>query len=167
MLDKLTDRMSAITWFSLVSLATAIAMFALVPNQVEKPPAIFGMESEGLNPEFFPHVVTALWMLTSIWMLVDSFITPPKPETEKTPQGAYVRVLVTLGAALAYTLALVWLGFVASSAVVIIMLSLFLGARNPFKIGLVAIVVPSAVFLIFTRLLHVSLPPFPYQLIGG
>ncbi|WP_305988185.1 tripartite tricarboxylate transporter TctB family protein [Roseibium sp. MMSF_3544] len=167
LVTSLLGRMSAYAWFSLLNIFLAALMLALVPSQVDKPPALFGMDSEGLNPEFFPQVVTVLWLMASLWTFVDAISHPSEQTSVSIDLSALLRVLVTLGAALAYTLLLVPLGFVASSAAVIIVLSLFLGARSPLKIGFTAIVVPSAVFFIFTRLLTVSLPPFPFQIFGG
>ncbi len=49
----------------------------------------------------------------------------------------------------------------ASAALISVALAVYYGARNPIAIAVVAIGVPVAIFLVFTRLLHVFLPEMP------
>ena len=75
---------------------------------------------------------------------------------------ACVNVAVSLGAFLAYALLMEPLGFVASSALLIMALSLFYGARDLRIILALAIGVPIAVYYTFTTGLKTFLPEAPW-----
>ncbi|MRG73977.1 hypothetical protein GH722_19640 [Alphaproteobacteria bacterium HT1-32] len=149
---------------SIASAVLAAGMWALVPYQVDKPVAMFGFGSQGLDPKAFPYLVTAAWFLVSLWNVVEAVRSKEQGEAQSR---VTVSVLITVVVSFAYALLLEPLGFVSSSALVVAGLALFFGARDWMPILICALGVPGVVFYVFTRLLHVSLPPFPSWLVGG
>jgi putative tricarboxylic transport membrane protein len=150
---------------SLLSTALAAAMWLLVPYQVDKPVALFGFGSQGLDPKVFPYLVTAVWFAISLWNVVEAW-RQTDDEIQAMIGGFTFSVLATIIVSFAYALLLEPLGFVISSAASVIGLALFFGAREWLPIAISAVAVPGVVFVVFTRLLHVSLPPFPDWLMG-
>ena len=74
---------------------------------------------------------------------------------------ALINIGTTLAAMAVYVPAMMTLGFVVSSAILIAFLSTVYGNRNYLLTAAVAIIVPVTIFFIFTKLLATSLPPFP------
>ena len=71
---------------------------------------------------------------------------------------------VTLVVMALYVVLMVHLGFVVGSAIMIALLSTFIGNRN-FVLGiLVSIFVPMALFFTFRWVLKTELPPFPIDI---
>ena len=155
-------------WTAAINLVLAVGLFIATPGQVETPPTILGMASGDMAPTVFPRVVTAIWALISLWNLVLSFRgARPSSIGKSGLSGAALKALVvTLGTAVLYALLLVPLGFVLSSVLTIVGLSIYYGSRSPGRIALAAFVVPGVMYVVFTRLLLVSLPPFPFLGLG-
>ncbi|MEQ9328224.1 MAG: tripartite tricarboxylate transporter TctB family protein [Rhodospirillales bacterium] len=151
---------------SMVSTLLAAAMWVLVPYQVDKPVSLFGFGPAGLDPKTFPYLVTAGWFLVSLWNVWDA---ARQPEGQRGPAfaGPAPSVIATLFIAFVYAQSLEPAGFVLSSALVVALLSIYYGARDAIRIAICALGIPGLIFVIFTRLLHVSLPPFPAWLPGG
>lgn len=160
------NRADALT--ALVNLLLAVGLFVATPGQVETPPAILGMTSGDMAPTVFPRVVTAIWALISLWNLVVSLRSEILSSTGASglSTAAITALVVTVGTAVLYALLLVPLGFVLSSVLTIVGLSLYYGARSAWRIALAAVVVPGVMYAVFTRLLLVSLPPFPFLGLG-
>jgi putative tricarboxylic transport membrane protein len=145
--------------------ALGIVLFVLIPYQVARPLMMFGQMASGLQPERFPQVVAAFLVGFGLWYLWQSRGAVEASGFASLVPGGALRVLITLGALLLYALLLEPLGFVPSSFVVALGLSLFLGQRNiPLAVA-VCFGIPVAIYLLFTRVLHVSLPPS--ALLGG
>lgn len=151
---------------SMISAVIAAAMWVLVPYEVDKPMALFGFGPAGLDPKTFPYLVTALWFLISLWN-VAAAARKPDGHGENFEGAMTQSVVVTVGVSFIYAFTLEPIGFVPASALTVGGLALFYGAREWRPIGFCAVVVPAFMFVIFTRLLHVSLPPLPDWMMGG
>jgi putative tricarboxylic transport membrane protein len=150
---------------ALAFIALGLVLFALVPYQVARPLMMFGQLASGLQPERFPQVVAAFLVGFGLWYLWQSRGALEPSGFASTAPGGVIRVLITLAALLLYALLLEPLGFVPSSFVIAFGLSMFLGQRNiPLAVA-VCLGIPVAIYLLFTRVLHVSLPPS--ALLGG
>jgi len=115
--------------------------------------------ASGLQPERFPQVVAGFLVGFGLWYLWQSRGVGEASGFAALAPGGAVRVLIALGVLLLYAGLLEPLGFVPASFIVASALSLFLGQRN-MAIGVaVCLGVPVAIYLLFTRVLHVSLPP--------
>ena len=149
----------------LAFVALGIALFLLIPYQVARPLMMFGQMASGLQPARFPQAVAAFLVAFGLWYLWQSRGAGEASGFAALAPGGAARVLITLGALLLYALTLEPLGFVPSSFLVAFGLSLFLGQCNVALGVAVCLGVPVAIYLLFTRVLHVSLPPSP--LFGG
>jgi putative tricarboxylic transport membrane protein len=136
-------------------------MFFAIPYQIQKPMLFMGRSLMGLKPTLFPQIATLALIFLNIWYLVISFrIKDKNLFTEVTRQG-YFRVIASLVVFCAYALLFEHLGFVLSSILVAGSLSTFYGNRDVLVGALVSVGVPVGIYLVFTRLLKVSLPEFP------
>jgi hypothetical protein len=139
--------------------ALGVVLFVLTPHQVARPLMMFGQMASGLQPERFPQVVAALLVGFGLWYLWQSRGAGEPSGFAASPPGGAVRVLITLCALLLYALLMEPLGFVPASFIVAFGLSRSLGERNWALCVVVCLGVPVAIYLLFTRVLHVSLPP--------
>ena len=131
----------------------AVWLWILVPGQVGKPVTLFGAAPEGLAPALMPRLVLsciAALAAVGLWQSYrDEAIVPQRPG---------LPVIVTCAASFAFAAILVPLGFVLASAVTVLAVALYLGGRNPVALACAGAAVPVAIYLIFTRVLHISLP---------
>jgi putative tricarboxylic transport membrane protein len=159
------------SWYRHINYNTVVAIFFLIlwtimfftiPYQIQKPMLFMGRSLMGLKPTLFPQIATLALIFLNIWYLVISFrIKDKNLFTEVTRQG-YFRIIASLVVFCAYALLFEHLGFVLSSVLVAGSLSTFYGNRNILVGILVSVGVPLGIYFVFTRLLKVSLPEFPF-----
>jgi len=129
-------------------------LFVLIPGQVGKPVTLFGAAPDGLAPDAMPrYVLLAIVGIASIGA-VTSF--RDSRERIAVPGPA---VILTCVASFVFAAILVPLGFVLASALTVVLLAVYLGGRHPVGLALSGFLVPLTIYLIFTRVLHISLPP--------
>jgi len=139
-----------------------ILLFIMIPYQIAKPKLVMGRSLMGLQPTLFPRLATFGAILLSIWYLAISFRLSEKNLFKEVSKNTYFKVIASLIVFTAYALLFEPLGFVLSSFLVAGTLSTYYGNRN-ILIGLVvSIGVPVAIYYVFTKLLAVSLPEFPF-----
>lgn len=141
-------------------IAFSIALFLLIPSQIEKPLIILG-QSPGLDPALFPQIVAGAFGLLGIWFFIKSKKMTEHNGLRDLDADAIVNVSVSVGVFLAYALLMEPIGFIPSSALMIFGLSVFYGIRNYLLIAAVSIAVPSTTYFIFTKGLKVFLPEMP------
>ena len=149
------------TVLAIACILFSIFLFAVIPSEVERPPVLFGQSSAGLDPAFFPQVVATCFLLVGLWYLRASFRLDEVNGFRGLTRHNYFSVGFTVLMFVVYAAILVPLGFILASALVIVVLSLFYGARSWPAIVLVAIGVPGVVYLVFRRMLGVALPELP------
>jgi putative tricarboxylic transport membrane protein len=138
------------------------AMFIIVPYQIQEPMLFMGRSLMGLKPTLFPRLATLALIGLNIWYLIISFKIDEKNGFKEISKDGYFRVVATLTVFFAYALLFEPLGFVLSSVLVAGSLSTYFGNRS-IPVGLtVSLGVPVGIYLVFTRLLKVSLPEFPF-----
>ena len=131
----------------------AVWLWVLVPGQVGAPVTLFGAAREGLAPDLLPQLVLlGLTALSAIGLWQSYRDAGGRPARPGLP------VVLTCAASFAFAALLVPLGFVAASAATVFALAFYLGGRNPFALACAALAVPIAIYLVFTRVLHISLP---------
>ena len=138
-----------------------LLILVLIPSQVDRPPKLFGRDSDGLDPAVFPALVGVGFVLMGLLYLVQCKGIREHNQFRDLNREAWVNLAVTMSVGIIYVLILVPLGFVAASALTVGTLSIYYGARHWLGILLVAVGIPSIVFYIFTKVLLVSLPEFP------
>lgn len=136
-------------------------LFLVIPSEVERPPVLFGQESAGLDPAFFPNLVASGFLVVGLWYLWSSVKLNDVNGFRGLTQRNYLNIGVTAVAFVVYAAILQPVGFIASSAVIVAGLSLFYGARHWPSILLVSVGVPVVIYFAFRRLLSVGLPEFP------
>ena len=154
-----TRRWSYDTVCAIAFVALGVALFLLIPHQVARPLMMFGQMASGLQPERFPQVVAGFLVGFGLWYLWQSRGAQEASGFAALTPGGAARVLIALGALLLYAGLLEPLGFVPASFIIASALSLFLGQRNIALGVAVCLGVPVVIYLLFTRVLHVSLPP--------
>lgn len=137
----------------LLAACLSVWFLVLVPKEVGQPVTLFGAAPEGLSPDAMPRTVLLAIIVVSIIGAVVSF---------KNGSGWISRpnlnVLVTCVASFVFAALLVPLGFIVASALTVVLLAIFLHGRSPIALALSGFVVPVAIYLIFTRVLHIALP---------
>jgi putative tricarboxylic transport membrane protein len=137
-------------------------MFFTIPYQIQKPMLFMGRSLMGLKPTLFPRLATLALIGLSIWYLVISFRIKDKNLFTKVTRYGYFRIIASLVTFFAYALLFEHLGFVLSSVLVVGTLSTYYGNRNILVGILVSVGAPIGIYFVFTRLLKVSLPEFPF-----
>jgi len=150
------------TILALFFILFSVTFYILIPYQIEKPKLFMGRALDAMEPTVFPRLSIIFLFAMSVWYLIFSFYFTEENFFKKLGARAYVKVLITLLIAFAFTQLFETLGFVLSGILAVSALTIFFGNRNIYVIGIVGIGAPVAVYFIFTRLLRVSLPEFPF-----
>jgi putative tricarboxylic transport membrane protein len=114
------------------------------------------------GPRLAPVVVTAGWVIIAGFYLAMQFRPQPAPaedaeeETEEKP--GWLAPAGVAAALVGFAVALEYAGFVVSAALFIVAVSRVLGSRSLIRDVIVAVILPTAVYLAFTRLLDIFLP---------
>ena len=146
-------RPSALAIVYAVVACLALWLLVLVPGQVGTPVTLFGAAPEGLAPDVMPRLV-----LLAIAAIAGHGAWRSWRATDVRPALPGRPVVVICAASFAFAALLVPLGFVLASAVTVGAVALYLGGRNPMALACAGIAVPVVIYLLFTRVLHISLP---------
>lgn len=142
-------------------IAFAIFLFVVTPYQVEEPAVVFGQSLNALDPTLFPRIVAVFLLGLGGWLFFESFSLRERNGFRDLDREAYVNVGVSIGAFTVYAILMEPIGFILSSVLLVFGLSIFYGVRNLLLAGAVSVVVPVAIYYVFTRMLQVFLPAFP------
>lgn len=149
------------SYAAIAFVALGIAMFILIPYEIEKPMIIMGQSLNALDPTLFPKIVAASFVGLGLWFFWKSRWIGESQSFTELDREAWVNVSVTFAALIAYATLMEPIGFVPSSALLVGGLSVFYGARNAAIVGAICLGVPIATYYLFTRALKVSLPEIP------
>lgn len=146
--------LSGAVLFPLSVLVLTLFLHIVLRAEVGRPVTLFGAAPEGLQPHVMPRFVLAGLAAVAFWTVLVEL------RRGRDPIGLpNLRVVLTSLASFAFAACLVPLGFVPASVLTVVILALYLGARDPFGIGIAAVAVPLVLYLVFTRVLFVALPP--------
>jgi putative tricarboxylic transport membrane protein len=112
------------------------------------------------GPRLAPVVVTTAWVIIACFYLAMQVRPQPASEDAESEEEA-PGWLAPAGVAVAlagFAIALEYAGFVLSAALFIVVVSRVLGSRSLIRDVIVAVILPAAVYLAFTRLLDIFLP---------
>lgn len=146
--------LSGAVLFPLVVLGISLFLHVVLRAEVGRPVTLFGAAPQGLQPHVMPRVVLAGVSAAAFWTLLVELRRGQDPVDLPN-----LRVVLTSLASFAFAACLVPLGFVPASVLTVVILALYLGARDPVGIGIAAVAVPLVLYLVFTRVLFVALPP--------
>lgn len=152
------ERINFNTKVAIFLILFSVAFYVLIPYQIAKPKLFMGRALMGMKPTLFPRLTMIGLLGLSVWYFIHSFKLEEKNLFGELDGKSITRIVVTFVILLGYALLLEPLGFVVSSALTAGALTLYLGNRNIFILFLVVIIIPLAIFFIFTRALRVSLP---------
>ena len=159
---KTTKRMNFNTVAAVIFIVLGVSLFLIIPSEIDKPLInLGGAGQSNLDAETFPQIVAGIFLLLGVWYLVASFSLHEHNDLRELDAEAVTNVVMTLLIMAACVWLMVSLGFVVGSAIMIFVMSTYFGNRNFVLGGLVSTVIPLVVFVLFTKLLITSLPPFP------
>ncbi len=161
----MTARINFNSVAAVLFIAFAVILFLIIPHQIDKPMIVLSQDENNLKASLFPQLVAGCLLVLGIWFLFKSPTLREENQFRKLDRSALINVLVTLVAMLIYGPAMMELGFVVSSAIMIAFLSTFYGNRNHALTAVVSVCVPIAMYFCFSKLLSTSLPPFPIDTI--
>lgn len=128
---------------------------------------IFWLQRGYTNPlsSYFPDTVLIVLVALAAILVVRGLLSPGSASFPEVPNLS--RLLVAVGLLVAWVLLIGPLGYLIGSILVFFAMSLFLrerpiGVRSVAVDGVVSVVVVSALYLFFTRVLVVTLPPIPF-----
>ena len=142
------------------------AIWILTPYQVETAVPLFGQPASGLDPHLFPRIIGAVFVILGIWYLVRSLTLDEQNRLRELDREAIVNTVVSLATFFVFAELMEIVGFVIAGAATMFFLSTFYGNRTWWLGILVSVVVPFGVFNLFTKVLLVFLPEFPYADLG-
>ncbi|MFT5180989.1 MAG: hypothetical protein ACI8S3_000867 [Alphaproteobacteria bacterium] len=143
-----------------------VAIWVLTPFQVEKAVPLFGERASGLDPHLFPRLVAAVFVILGIWYFIRALTLEEENLLRKLNRVAIFNTVVSLATFCVFAIVLERVGFVIAGTLTIFFLSTFYGNRTYWLGALVAIAVPFGVFNLFTKVLSVFLPEFPFADLG-
>ncbi|GGK35666.1 tripartite tricarboxylate transporter TctB family protein [Salinarimonas ramus] len=147
------------TLVALGVVALGVGIFVAIPSEIDEPPRLFGLEPTGLSPELFPSLVAGAFVAVGLVYAVASLRMGSTNPFAALPRGAWLNLGVVLAAMIGYVALLRPVGYVGASAAVAAIVSSYYGSRSVVGIALVSIGAPVAIYVLFTRVLGVSLPP--------
>lgn len=150
------------TCIAVITLLMGVLIWLLIPYQVDEPPAFFGQIHAGMSPSLFPQFAALGFFIIGGLYLLASFEMDSENGFAALGWRDYAGIAFVLALMTAYATLLQPLGFVISSGLTALAIALFYGSRNIIGIGIVAVVAPLLIYFMFTRLLSVSLPAFPW-----
>ena len=107
------------------------------------------------SPRLAPVVISVAWVAVAVAYLVSQLRTREPEPAEKPGWWSPAGVAASLAG---FAVALEYAGFVVSAAVFVVVVARVLGSRHLVRDVVVAVVLPAAVYLAFTRLLDIFLP---------
>src|SRR5690349_11547484 len=107
------------------------------------------------SPRLAPVVISAAWVAVAVAYLIAQLRTREAPPEEKPGWWSPAAVVASL---VGFAVALEYAGFVVSAAAFVVVVSRVLGSRHLVRDVIVAVLLPTAVYLAFTRLLDIFLP---------
>jgi putative tricarboxylic transport membrane protein len=128
-----------------------LAGVGLVWSAVSAADGDLGLQS----PRLAPVVISAAWVVVALAYLVAQVRGREAPPEEKPGWWSPAGVVASL---VGFAVALEYAGFVVSAAAFVVVVSRVLGSRHLVRDVIVAVLLPTAVYLAFTRLLDIFLP---------
>lgn len=145
----------------IVCVVFSITLYIIIPYEVEEPPMLFGRSTSALDPKLFPTIIAVLFFFIGVWYIFESFGLREKNDFKLLTLSNVKNIAISIAVLFFYALTLEPIGFIISSFIVTMCLTLYFGSRSIIGILLVTIVIPVGVFYIFTRWLQVYLPAVP------
>ena len=136
----------------------SIVFIILVPTQIPPPKISFGRAIGQLEPTFFPRLAATGLFATSAAALFVSIRRGGGNPFADLDRKILLQLLGIVVILWLFALAFAPVGYLVSGIAVSLILSLYLGNRNPITLAILCIGVPTAIYYVFTKFLLISLP---------
>jgi len=146
------------SYIALISLTISLAYLVSIPYQIAKPKLLFGRSLMDMGPTLFPQIAAIGLAVASICSLIQGLINPEKNPFRDIIPRARRDISVVIVALFIFASVFEPLGYIIASMFFTAGLSIYLGNRNYLTVIVFSIGVTMAVFLVFTKLLQISLP---------
>tara|TARA_R110002049_G_scaffold296421_1_gene484492 strand:- start:153 stop:686 length:534 start_codon:yes stop_codon:yes gene_type:complete len=146
------------TYVALILVILAATFIILIPYQIQAPKLMFGRSFASMEPTLFPTISGFGLLLVSVIYLIQSFRVRTENPFRIIGFRSALRIVIVFGILSGYGLLFEPLGFILSSALAALLISVYLGNRGIISLVLISVALPSLTFYIFTYLLQVSLP---------
>ena len=133
-------------------LFAALLYFVIIPREVDS-----AGRSLGLQPSFMPNLIALFLGFTGLLLTI---VNPQEQEEDENSGTSLLplSVLITLGALFLYPFAAEWLGYLVSSAGILVFFFFFFGCRNLPLLGTLSLGIPLALYWFFSKVMLVMLP---------
>lgn len=114
-----------------------------------------------IGPGFFPGILAGLLILFSLILVINAFAGRSKGELTplKLSDPGVRRGLITLLATIIFCVLLKPLGFIPTSLAFLVLMAVVMGRRKPLTLIAAPAIITFSIWLIFEKLLQLSLPP--------
>jgi putative tricarboxylic transport membrane protein len=114
-----------------------------------------------IGPGFFPSILAGGLILSSLALLIKAVQGNSKGSLEVRPWSdvGVRRGLITLCAAVLFVAVMEPLGFIPTSILFLTFMMWVLGKRRPLLIALLPALITVGIWLVFEKVLHLSMPP--------
>ncbi len=119
-----------------------------------------------IGPAFFPNLLAGLFLVCSAILMVSAALAKPAPGVAADPppvsglslENGALRAVVTVLAVVAFALALRPVGFILTSTAFLAAMMALLGLRRPVLMLAVSLGVTAGIYIVFEKLLGLTLP---------
>ena len=138
-----------------------IVLFAVIPYQIRVPG---GLPFAALSPAFWPTTVTIMGMTVGLLIALRGLLNAPDDVGEETagdpdePPREEWRAIAAMVVMFGYLGLIHLIGIVAASIAVVVVLAALFTEQRHWWVALVAVIVPIALYLFFTRIVRIPLP---------
>lgn len=114
-----------------------------------------------IGPSFFPNILAGFLILFSAVLLINALRGKSKGTVAplRLSDPGVRRGLITLAATIVFCVVLEPLGFIPTAIVFLVFMMLVMGQRSTLALAIAPPLVTFAVWLIFEKVLYLSLPP--------
>ena len=119
-----------------------------------------------IGPAFFPDMLAGLFLICSAALMVSASLAKAVPGVVEDPppvrglslENGILRAVVTVFAVVAFIVALRPVGFIITSTAFLVAMMGLLGLRKPGLMVVVSLGITAGIYIIFERLLGLTLP---------
>ena len=160
---RLTPERAVLLTLLVISILAVIFMDSIVAP----PKVLLGRMLTAISPGLFPTIIISALAVLSALALLFTFISDKdsssaERDTSPIDWNAMKRAALLFACMLFYAITMVPFGFLISSFLTLLMISVLAGNRSVLQIGVLSVASPIILYLIATRILAVSLPELNY-----
>ncbi len=131
-----------------------VLYFVIIPWQIKDVGAEFP------TPRSFPNLLAGILAVLGAVMLCSGYRKKDRPDeaTYSMTRAEIGLVLATLGLMTVYVISLYFVPYIPATIVILALMMLIYGQRDPRKLVITSLIVPVAIFLAFTYVLKFKMP---------